>query len=88
MKDKEGRGGEGAKGTLQQEVQRATLVALRRLAGGNGYDGTQNIDGLHFEMTDAFLESNSGNSISGKMSKMSSTHIAMVPTFSLTGVRR
>ena len=25
-----------------------------------GDDGTQNIDGLHFEMTDAFLESNYG----------------------------
>ena len=44
----------------EEEGQRATLVALRRLAGGNGYDGTQNIDGLHFEMIDAFLESNSG----------------------------
>ena len=42
-----------------EDVPRATLVAFRRLAGGNGDDGTQNIDGLHFEMTDAFLESNS-----------------------------
>ena len=43
---------------MGEEGQRATLVALRRLAAGNGDDGTQNIDGLYFEMTDAFLEFN------------------------------
>ena len=51
----------------EEEGQRATLVALRRLTGGNGYDGTQNIDGLHFEMTDAILESNSLREINLKV---------------------